>query len=107
MTAKEVACGVGIAERTYRAWEAGRAIQGEPYLALSDLFDLSVHELLSGEKPVTADARVAVDQIEKELGKLKSALHRLGQSESRSFGGQAALRRTIGVPVNGFNRSRK
>jgi transcriptional regulator with XRE-family HTH domain len=78
LTSKQVARSIAVAESTYRAWEAGRAITGEPYLALAELFGVSVYELLSGKRSTGADEfRSAVEQVERGIEKLKGALNRL------------------------------
>jgi transcriptional regulator with XRE-family HTH domain len=40
---------LGIAESTYRDWENGRKIQGEPYLELSKILDLPLAQLFGVE----------------------------------------------------------
>jgi len=77
LTAREVAQSVNVPESTYRAWEAGRAVRGEPYVALSKVFGISVHELLSGVKPRSQEAHSLVLLIERDIAKLKIVLNRL------------------------------
>jgi transcriptional regulator with XRE-family HTH domain len=43
---KDVAKSIGVAESTYREWENGRKIQGEPYVLISQILNISVGELL-------------------------------------------------------------
>lgn len=50
LSASFVAKTLGVAESTYREWENGRAIRGEPYIALSQILKVGVWELLTGEK---------------------------------------------------------
>lgn len=49
LTAKSVAEAIGVPVTTYREWEYGRAIRGEPYQKLAQLFNVSLCELLTGE----------------------------------------------------------
>jgi transcriptional regulator with XRE-family HTH domain len=78
MTAKEVAHAIGAAESTYRAWEAGRAIQGEePYVALARVFQIPLHELLTGQPSQNDDLRAALEGTEREFNRLKTALSRV------------------------------
>lgn len=77
LTAKEVSQSIGVAESTYRAWESGRAIQGEPYVALSKILRISVYELLTGVPPDREAIMTPLHLIEAQLCKLKTALHRL------------------------------
>lgn len=36
---------VGVSQSTYRDWENGRSISGEPYLKIAEIFGISVSEL--------------------------------------------------------------
>ncbi|MDR3608445.1 MAG: helix-turn-helix transcriptional regulator [Oligoflexia bacterium] len=49
-TLSQVARQVGVPVSTYRDWEYGKAIQGEPYAKLAQAFGVSIEELLGGEK---------------------------------------------------------
>lgn len=42
-----VAQAIEVPVSTYRDWEYGKAIRGEPYERLAELFEISIHELLS------------------------------------------------------------
>ncbi len=46
---KEVAEAIGVPSSTYREWEMGTKISGEPYLALSQLFGVSLSYLMYGK----------------------------------------------------------
>lgn len=46
LSVKDVADQLGVAESTYRDWEYGRAIKGEPYVKLAEVFGVSLSELL-------------------------------------------------------------
>lgn len=74
LSIKNVAQALGIPPTTYREWENGRKIVGEPYIDLSKLFGISVHELISGEKVTESDAFESLDIIQTELNKLKHNL---------------------------------
>lgn len=50
LSQKEVADQLGIAASTYRDWEYGKQIKGEPYLDLAEVFQVSLTELLTGNK---------------------------------------------------------
>lgn len=77
MTAKEVAEQIGVSPTTYREWEYGRSILGEPYLKLAKVFGVSVHELLSGLKNSHEDLEQEVHQAIEHLNKLKDKMHSL------------------------------
>lgn len=49
LSATKVAAYVGVSESTYRDWEQGRAIQGEPYAKLAEVLAVSLTELIVGE----------------------------------------------------------
>jgi transcriptional regulator with XRE-family HTH domain len=49
---RETAKLIGVPETTYREWEYGRAIRGEPYLKIARAFGISVEELfVTDEEP--------------------------------------------------------
>jgi transcriptional regulator with XRE-family HTH domain len=74
LTVKHVAEFLNIPTTTYREWENGRKIVGEPYIELSKLFNISVHELISGEKNTDQAAYKSIELIQSELSKLKQHL---------------------------------
>ena len=47
LTLNEVAKHVGVPMTTYRDWEKGRAVTGEPYLKLAKVFGVSLNVLMS------------------------------------------------------------
>lgn len=59
---------------TYREWENGRKIIGEPYLELCRVFDVSLFELMTGTKSAAGDALQLIDVIEHNLQQLKETL---------------------------------
>lgn len=74
LSVKDVAENLGIPTTTYREWENGRKIVGEPYIGLSKLFDVSVYELITGEKVTASEFVTSIDLIEEELRKIKKYL---------------------------------
>lgn len=46
VSAQAAANAVGVSVSTYRDWENGRMIMGEPYIELAKLFGISVADLL-------------------------------------------------------------
>lgn len=46
MSQKEIAELLTIPTTTYRDWEYGRGIQGEPYVKLAEIFQVSLSEIL-------------------------------------------------------------
>ncbi len=51
LSAREVASQVGVSVSTYRDWENGRAIKGEPYTKLAEVLGVHVLEVLEGRRP--------------------------------------------------------
>lgn len=51
LSAREVASRVGVSVSTYRDWENGRAIKGEPYTKLAEVLGVHVLEVLEGRSP--------------------------------------------------------
>ncbi len=45
-----VAQAIGVPVSTYRDWEYGKAIRGEPYERIAEIFDVSLNELLSSKR---------------------------------------------------------
>lgn len=76
-TARDIAREISVAESTYRAWEAGRAIRGEPYLRLAKALKISLHELF-GDEPTNApeiDATIKrLEGVLEELRKIRAHL---------------------------------
>lgn len=72
LTMRDLAKAVGVPESTYREWEYGRAIQGEPYVAIAAALEVTLHELLSGEKPTFARVLERIDQIQNQLEALRA-----------------------------------
>ena len=71
LSMKKVAEALEIPESTYREWEYGRAIQGEPYVKLGKVFGVSIYELLGGSRPEMKALLSTVDELEEGLKKLR------------------------------------
>jgi transcriptional regulator with XRE-family HTH domain len=71
---EEVARQLNVSSSTYREWENGRAIQGEPYVKMRDLFQVSLEELLTGSKGDSTKALSELVAIEKHVTALRSEL---------------------------------
>jgi len=65
---------IGVAESTYRDWEYGRAIKGEPYTKIAEALGVSLSALLMGEQ--TKDKLFII----KELEKIESAIESIRTS---------------------------
>lgn len=74
LSIKEVATRIGVPVTTYREWENDRKIVGEPYVDLAKVFEISVYELITGEKGSSEDLSKSFKAIETELSKIKESL---------------------------------
>lgn len=70
ITVKQLCQEIGIPVTTYREWEYGRAITGEPYVALAQVLGVSVYELLTGKAPQSQLLNGLIE-IEYKLTELK------------------------------------
>ena len=73
-TSREIAQKIGVPESTYRSWEAGRLIRGEPYVALAEALGVSLYELLSGEKPDHRGLIELSEELERRAVELRRQL---------------------------------
>lgn len=69
LTIKQVAGFVGVPLSTYREWEYGRAIQGEPYVKIAEVLSVSLSELMTGRKE-HSEVLAELEQIEKHVKNL-------------------------------------
>lgn len=74
MTIKEVSERANIPVTTYREWESGREITGEPYVKLAYALNVTLYELLTGEKSNVADLLTEFSKIESMLMNFKKNL---------------------------------
>ena len=49
LSIRDVALSLDVSPSTYRAWEYGVQIKGEPYVALAKIYHVGLSELLTGE----------------------------------------------------------
>lgn len=61
---KEVAKEIGVSESTYRDWENGRKIQGEPYILISKALKMNIADLLSIERNSFSEIQTQLIMIE-------------------------------------------
>ena len=60
----QVASIIGVSESTYRDWENGRKIQGEPYIKIAQALEMNILKLLDIEKAEHIYIREQLEQIE-------------------------------------------
>lgn len=71
LSLKQTAELVGVSASTYRDWEYGKAIQGEPYEKLAEVFQVSLVELITGKLRRTQDLKIAVQALDSAVVNLK------------------------------------
>ena len=74
LSIKETATLAGVSVSSYREWEYGRAIRGEPYAQLADVFKVPIAELITGELLLTNRGFEIIETLEKNIRNLKSEL---------------------------------
>lgn len=74
LSVAKVAVYVEVSESTYRDWEHGRAIQGEPYPKLAEILGVGLTELIVGEGSVKDWIFSELDQIERIVKTLRTRL---------------------------------
>jgi transcriptional regulator with XRE-family HTH domain len=72
LSAKEVASRLNVAESTYREWENGRKIQGEPYTEISKVLDINIGFLLGIEKNELVQLQTEIDILEGHVKTIRS-----------------------------------
>lgn len=73
----EVAHKAHVAVSTYREWEYGREIKGEPYVRIAQALNVSLYELLTGEKAKFSKTLGEIVLIEEACKKLRQDLESL------------------------------
>ncbi len=74
LSVREVAERVGVPVSTYREWEYGRAIKGEPYANLASAYGISLSELMTGAQSTPRPLLAHIDSLEITLRLLKRDL---------------------------------
>ena len=82
LSVAEISRKIGVPASTYREWEYGRSIKGEPYLALSTALNVSLYELFTGTKPDPTAILQAAERIENEVRNLQRSLLAIAGSKS-------------------------
>lgn len=74
MQAKDLAKSLSVAESTYREWENGRRIQGEPYLRIAEILEISVLELLGAEDVSKSKLLLKIDSLENQVKNIRKTI---------------------------------
>lgn len=64
---KDVAEKLGLSPSTYRDWEYGRKIVGEPYVKLAEIFSVSLTELMTGQPRLGSELIDRVDELDRQV----------------------------------------
>ena len=73
-SAAQVAHEIGVAPSTYRDWELGRAITGQPYMALSKSLNASIRDLFEEVDPQVSQLTEKLQAIEELVRELRQML---------------------------------
>lgn len=69
---------LGVSQSTYREWENGRSISGEPYIKLAQLFQVSISELFALAPTTLAqnflDLEIAAEDLLNHVKSIRSRL---------------------------------
>ena len=71
---KQVAAKLNVPVTTYREWEKGRQIKGEPYARIAELFNVTLGEILTGQKSNVSDVIAELDRVQSSLDEIKKRL---------------------------------
>lgn len=74
ISVRDLAKRIGVPETTYREWEYGRSVRGQPYLKLSEVLEVSVYELLGGTSKTRVSVISRLGDLEKAVAALKVEL---------------------------------
>lgn len=77
LSLKQVAARAQIPLTTYREWEYGRAIRGEPYVRIAESLNVSLYFLLTGKKPGSTEIEENLSQMEDICRQLRLQLESL------------------------------
>ena len=71
---KQVAERAGVSASTYRDWEYGKAIRGEPYLDLASALNVSITELFTDQKSIISKVQQDLREIERIVGSIRKTV---------------------------------
>ena len=71
---KQVAARLNVPVTTYREWEKGRQIKGEPYARIAELFKVTLGEILTGTRSDISEVIAELDRVQSSLDEIKKKL---------------------------------
>ncbi len=67
LTVSHVARKIGVSQSTYRDWEYGREIKGEPYIKIAEALGVSLTYVLGVRKTATEDTIKEIGELIEKL----------------------------------------
>lgn len=77
LSQKEIAAQIGVPQSTYRDWEYGKKIVGEPYVDLARVFEVSLAELLTGKEVKVSELSLRLTELEELVRTIRIAVSSL------------------------------
>ena len=74
LSVKDMALKIGVSPSTYREWEYGRQIKGEPYVKIAEALDVTLYKLLTGKDSNQAQLYHTLDKLEESAKELRQNL---------------------------------
>jgi transcriptional regulator with XRE-family HTH domain len=74
LSIETVAIQIGVAPSTYREWENGRAVSGNPYAKISQALGVGVYQILGIQDESKYQLLACVIELEKSIQNLKRHL---------------------------------
>ena len=74
ISVKDMAKKVGASISTYREWEYGRQIKGEPYVRIANALEVTLYKLLTGQDSASAELQQNLLHIENQVKDLRRNL---------------------------------
>jgi transcriptional regulator with XRE-family HTH domain len=62
---------IGVPASTYRDWEYGASVLGQPYIKIAEALDVSLHQLLGNERPKNESLLKLIARLESITQELK------------------------------------
>jgi transcriptional regulator with XRE-family HTH domain len=74
LTVKEAAKLVSVPMTTYRDWEYGRAVTGQPYVKIAKAFGVSLNWLLGFDEEIHTNLEEKIDRVITDLRQIKAEI---------------------------------
>lgn len=74
LSIEKVATQIGVATSTYREWESGRAITGNPYQKLASVLGVGVYQILGIEDTSKEELISYLNDLEACVAKIKECI---------------------------------